>query len=350
MLVEPHQLTPTTLPRRAMECGGWLAVEATGLSGSDVQAWQGKRRDMTYPTILGEQVVGRIATAFEGLDAPPVGTRVLVEPIIHCQQCKACRSGLASCSARRPANSYGHIPTTEPPGLWGGLAESLYIDPGARLHVVADDVSAEMATFAHPLAAGYSWAVEIPRLAPGENVLVLGPGPRGLACLLAAQAAGAGWIGITGLDTDQDRLGMARQLGANATVDITREEVGEAVAGSLGTRPDVVIDVTSDDPEAIYTALDLVRPGGRVVLGSTKAQKPLEQFFSDIIIHKQLNLHGAKGASTAAYQWATAQLEADSRIDEMVSHQFPLNEAPRALQAAAGLLGMDELISVAVTF
>ncbi len=111
-----------------------------------------------------------------------------------------------------------------------------------------------------------------------------------------------------------------------------------------------MIDVTSDDPEAIYASLDLVRSGGRVILGSTKGNRPLSQFLSDVIVRKELTVRGALAASSAAYEWACRQLETDPRVDDMVSHEFPLDEATRAIQATAGLLGTEELISVAVTF
>ncbi len=350
VLVEPRRLAATLLPARPSRRGGWLAIEATGLSGAEVQAWRGDRRDLVYPLIPGQQVVGRIADQFDDSIDIPIGTRVLIEPVIRCGSCPSCVSGLASCTFRRPHNAYGTIPSTEPPGLWGGLAERLYIDPHANLHVVGDDTPAEVATFGHPLAHGYTWAVELPDLVPGESVLILGPGPRGLACLMAAQAAGAGWVGIAGLDVDADRLSLAATIGADLTVDTSVNDLGVAVANSLGSRPDVIIDVTSDDPEAIYTCFDLVRSGGRVVLASTKGHRPLRQFFSDTIVAKQLRVHGALGASTRAYEWAAFQLETDPRIDDMVSHEFPLNEANRAIQATAGMLGHEELISVAVTF
>lgn len=350
MLVEPRRLAATRLSARTADTGGWLAVEATGLSGAEVQAWRGERRDLVYPLIPGQQVVGRVADHLDDTIRLPIGARVLVEPLIRCDRCASCRNGLAGCTFRRPHNMYGSLPSTEPPGLWGGLAERLYLDPHTRVHPVSDDIPAEVATFAHPLAHGWTWAVELPRLQPGNTVLILGPGPRGLACLLAAQAAGAAWVGLSGLDVDSDRLDLARQMGADLTVDVTADDLGVAVANSLGTRPDVVIDVTSDDPEAIYTAFDLVRSGGSVILASTKGNRALPQFFSDVIVAKQLSVRGALGASGAAYEWATGQLETDPRIDDLVSHQFPLPEANRAIQAAAGLLGHEELISVAVTF
>ena len=109
------------------------------------------------------------------------------------------------------------------------------------------------------------------------------------------------------------------------------------------------MDVTSDDPEALFTALDLVRSGGRVILASTKGNRAFH-FISDVLVAKQLTIKGAMGASTVGYQWASRQIDTDPRIDDLVSHQFPLAESSRALQAAAGLLGREELISVAVTF
>lgn len=349
VLVEPHKLCSSRLPLRSIEAGGWLAIEATGLSGLEVQAWKGEHRDLVYPLIPGHQVVGRIAERDASIPYP-VGTRVVVEPLIRCGACRPCAGGLSVCRFRRPLNAYGSLPSTESPGLWGGLAERLYLDPRARLHPVTDDVPAEVATFAHSLAAGRTWAVELPALQPGESVLILGPGPRGLACVLAAQAAGASWIGVSGLGVDADRLELAGRLGAHIAVNVETEDLCAAVADSLGTRPDVVVDVTSDDPEAIFTATDLVRSGGRVVLASTKGNRTLPPYFSDSIVAKQLTVRGAIGASTEGYRWACAQLDTDPRLDDMVSHQFPLDEADRAILATAGMLGHEELISVAVTF
>lgn len=348
MLVEPRHFSDTRVSTPDVDEGGWLAVEATGISGSDVQVWKGEARDAVYPLVPGHEVVGRVAV--QGPNVPfEVGTRVVVEPRIRCGSCHRCQQNLATCVSRKPSNSYGLIPSTVPPGLWGGLAEYLYLDPRANMHPVTDDVLSEVATFVHPLASGHTWAVELPSLREGEGVLILGPGPRGLACLIAAKAAGAGWVGITGLSHDSDRLDLARQLGADLTIDAEHADVAGEIANELGRRPDVVIDVTSDDPEAVFTALDLVRSGGRVILASTKGNRAFH-FLSDVIVAKQLTLRGAVGATTIGYQWATSQLETDPRIDDLVSHQFPLTEAPRALQAAAGLLGREELISVAVTF
>src|SRR3970040_573851 len=227
MLVEPRHFSLTELSAHPALEGGWLAVEATGISGADVKVWKGEAQDVVYPLIPGHEVVGRIASVAPTIPYP-IGTRVVVEPRIHCGECHRCKLSLATCSRRRPSNSSGFIPSMEPPGLGVGLAEFLYLDPAARLHPLTDDVPAEVGTFVHPLAAGHTWAVELPSLQIGENVLILGPGPRGLACLIAAKAAGAGWVGVTGLSHDRDRLELARLLGADLAIDAERVDVGGA--------------------------------------------------------------------------------------------------------------------------
>ena len=347
VLVEPRSFASTRLPVSEIEWGGWLAVESTLLSGVDVQAWSGATRNARYPLILGHEVVGRIA---EHTDAPfPIGTRVVVESSLRCGECRRCTNGLTSCTFRRPVNAYGRIPSTEPPALWGGLAELMHLESGTTMHRVTDDVPAAVAAFAHPLAAGFTWAVEHPNLQPGDNLMILGPGPRGLAALVAAKTAGAGWVGMSGLPADKARLEVARQLGADMVVDTELYDVAAEVGNSLGSRPDVVLDVTSDDPEAIHVALDLVRAGGQVVIASTKGLNAVNQLFTDIIVLKELTIRGSFGASSAGYHWATRQLGSDSRLDLLVSHEFPLTESARAVQAAGGLLGREDLISVAVT-
>ena len=105
MLVEPRHFSDTQVTAHDDEEGGWLAVEATGISGSDVQVWKGEARDIVYPLVPGNEVVGRIA--IQGPNVPyAVGTRVVVEPRIRCGQCRRCVQNLATCVSRKPTNSY----------------------------------------------------------------------------------------------------------------------------------------------------------------------------------------------------------------------------------------------------
>src|SRR5438445_213625 len=78
--------------------------------------------------------------------------------------------------------------------------------------------------------------VELHDPGPGDTVLVLGPGQRGLASVLAARAAGADQIIVTGLSRDSKKLALARELGADHTIDVEQEDVRARVAELTGGR------------------------------------------------------------------------------------------------------------------
>ena len=88
LLVEPRSMTPTSFPLVDLDAGGWLAIEATGLTGIDVQLWQGISRLTKYPLIPGHEIVGRIADVADDTIEFPIGTRVIVESSIPCGACR----------------------------------------------------------------------------------------------------------------------------------------------------------------------------------------------------------------------------------------------------------------------
>ena len=203
---------------------------------------------------------------------------VVVESSIRCGACRRCTNGLASCNLRRPVNAYGRLPSTDRRRCaLGGLAEYLYLDPA----------QAPPRQRRHPGGCRPS-PTRLPRASPGRWRHRLQPGgerpgdgarPPWALCLIA-RSAGAGWIGVTGLAHDGDRLDLARSLGADMTATVEHGDIASSVANSLGARPDVVIDVTSSDPEAIYMGLDLVRAGGRVVPRLDQGANTVTQLFS----------------------------------------------------------------------
>ena len=178
------------------------------------------------------------------------------------------------------------------PALWGGLAEFLYIDPAARLHpspTMSPPKSGPLSTL---WRRGIPGRLSCPISRMGRTSSSSAPVLEG--CLPhCGQAAGAGWVGVTGLSHDRDRLELAKRLGADLAID-AEKDVGGAIAEAIGRRPDIVVDVTSDDPEALFTALDLVRSGGRVILASTKGNRAFH-FISDVLVAKQLTIRGAMG-------------------------------------------------------
>jgi alcohol dehydrogenase len=135
---------------------------------------------------------------------------------------------------------------------------------------------------------------------------------RGLSALAAARDAGAGFVMVTGAGAnDATRLETARRFGAELTVDVTTEDPVRALQRETGGLADVVVDVTAKAPAAFAQAVALARPGGTVVVAGTRGVAETPGFDPDLLVYKELRIHGALGVDTAAYARALELLAAE---------------------------------------
>ena len=328
-----------------------LRVEVCGICGSDAEQFEGVLR-VPFPVIPGHEPVGRIAKIGDRAARRwkvDVGDRVAVETMLSCHHCDTCLGGRYHlCEARR---IYSYIPLTEPPGLWGGYAQYLYLHPNAVLHRMSSELPAPIAALFNPLGAGFRWAVEMPRTQPGETVVILGPGQRGLASVLACRTVGAGTIIVTGLAADVRKLALARRFGADHTIDVDNEDAVVRVKELTGGRgADVVVDVSAYATQPVVDALAMVRPGGRVVLAGVKGFKPVEGLISDHIVLKEIRVMGAIGVTSTGYKSAIRLIEAGNvPVEAMHTHDFALADAELAIRTLAReVTGEESIHSVLV--
>jgi threonine dehydrogenase-like Zn-dependent dehydrogenase len=331
----PRRLEARELPIPDLDDdSGLLRIEACGICGSDHEQYTGTLR-VPFPVIPGHEPLGRIEAIGDraarrwGVD---VGDRVAVESMLPCHHCERCLEGRYSlCRARR---IYSYVPLHVSHGLFGAYAEYMVLDPCSIVHKMATSLPPEIAVLFNPLGAGFRWGVEIPRTRPGATVLVLGPGQRGLACVIACREAGAGHIFVTGLAADARKLALAREFGADATIDVENEDVKRRVQELTdGRGADVVIEVSSYATEPVAAALDYVTPGGTVVLAGVKGMKAVPEFVSDKIVLKEITLRGAIGVTSRGYRDAIRLLEARRvPVERMHTHDFPLRDAETAIR------------------
>jgi len=315
-----------------------LRVEACGICGSDVESFQGVLK-VPLPLIPGHEPLGVIEAIGEraaqrwGVRA---GDRVAVETLLPCNACRRCRSGAYQlCASRRV---YSYIPLAEAPGLWGAYAEFLYLAPNAIVHKVDPSLPAEIAVMFNPLGAGFRWAAEMPRTQPGDTVLVMGPGQRGLASVIAAREVGAGTILVTGLSRDAHKLALAREFGADHTIDVERESLVKRVREITdGRGVDVVIEVTPVATQPIVDAIDCAALGGTIVLAGVKGLKSVPGFVSDKVVLKEITLRGAIGVTWEHYERAIRLIESRKLpLEKLQTHRFGLRDAERAVRTLAG--------------
>jgi threonine dehydrogenase-like Zn-dependent dehydrogenase len=331
-----------------------LRIEACGICGSDYEQYDGTLR-VRMPVIPGHEPVGiieQIGDVARHRWGVTVGDRVAVETLIPCGYCRDCVLGrYRLCRGDgRGLSAYGYRPVETPPSLWGGYAEYLYLEPHALVHKMSREIAADLAVLFNPIGAGIRWAVNMPQLRIGETIVILGPGQRGLASVIAAREAGAGTIIVTGLSRDERKLALCREFGADRTIDVERDDPVRAVREITDNAlADVVIDVTAYATQAVTQGIALARRGGRIVLAGTKGAKPVPDFLSDVIVGKELTIMGALGVDWPAYEAAIRLIESGRYpLASMHTHTLPLAEAERGLRLLAGDEKGEEAIAIAL--
>jgi len=318
---------------------GLLRVEACGVCGSDVEQYRGHLvRPGMFPLIPGHEPLGVIEEvgerAAERWGVAP-GDRVAVEILRPCRACDYCLTGrYMSCPNRDGA--YGMTPLSRSPSLWGGFAEYLYLHPWAILHKVRRDLPPELAVMFNPLGAGVRWAAMLGEVSLGDTVLILGPGQRGLTSVIAARARGAGTIIVTGLSRDERKLALAREFGADHTINVEEEDVVARMTEITdGAMADVVLELTPIAEQPIRDAIECVRHSGRIVLAGLKGGKQIE-LVTDRLINKGVTIRGAFGVNADAYIEAIRIIESGRfPLEKMSSGTFELADTETAIQALA---------------
>ncbi len=353
--VGPREIEMREFPRpRTGPDDGLLRVEANGICGSDVEIYHGNIVMNPNPFIPGHEPVGIVEEvgerAAERWGVEP-GDRVALEVVVPCRACDDCLTGkYQACRFRK----YGHGVTgiDVEPSLWGGFAEHLYLSPNTVMHRIDPQLPIEIASLYNPLGAGVRWVVGLGEVGLGDTLLVLGPGQRGLAAVIAAKAAGASRVIVTGLSSDRHKLAVAEELGADHTLVVDEpgfSGVADAVrdlTGGIGV--DVAVDLTPMAAPPITDALLSVRHGGRVVLAGLKGNREIP-LITDLIINRAITVKGAFGVDSAANKRAIQIIESGAvPLEKLHTHTFGLDEVDVAIETLAEDRGDRPAIHVSV--
>jgi threonine dehydrogenase-like Zn-dependent dehydrogenase len=330
---------------------GLLELEAAGICGSD---WRNYQFNST-PRIMGHENVGRVAKI--GAIAAKrwklkEGDRISLEEYVPCGQCNLCRSGdFRLCQetevfgVEKKGLRYGSSALTEVPTLWGGYSRFMYLHPNAVIHKVAEGVPAHHLAMSIPMSNGVQWTMYEAGLCMGQTVLIQGPGQQGLAAVLAAKRLGAGQIIVSGLARDAKRLEIAKTFGADAVIDVEKDDLIETVYTlTNGQGCDAVLDLAGG-PNTLVDGIGCVKKAGTVVFASGGT---LNNFPANQMTAKRVTLKAVRGHSYQAVETAIDLISSGNYpVDLMATHRFGLDQVDLGVRSIGGE-GVADAIHVSI--
>lgn len=300
-----------------------VRLRASGVCGSDMHAFSEGSIAGTaaeYPSVLGHEPAGEVVHCGPGVSDLPTGAKVAVEPFVVRRECEFTRTGRQNLALR--SDFMGR----EIPGSLREFA----VMPRRNLVRVPDSMTFADAAFIEPLAV-LLHTYELAGLRIGESVAVIGAGPIGLIGVALARISGA--AKVVAADPLDYRLARARALGADATVNVSRESPVDAVMDLTGCGAHVVID-GAGKPESINAAISCLRPGGRLVVVGIPSESsvPINLWTA---LDREATIHVQKRSNGNDHDALELLKSGAIHSEDIISHRFPLERGQEAFETMA---------------
>ncbi|MGQ9369173.1 Zn-dependent oxidoreductase [Azospirillum sp. ST 5-10] len=312
---KPHVLTLADAAAPAAAPGEVLVrVQRAGICGSDMHILHGSNPFAVYPRIIGHEFAGVVEAVGDGVDGLAPGDHVVVDPVVSCGRCYACRVGRSNVCASLEVFGVHRD---------GGFRDRVAV-PAANAVKVSRDLPIAIAALAEPFSIAAN-VLSRTGIDAGDTVLVYGAGTVGLTVLQVAKLHGARCIVA---DLDEARLERARAFGADVALNPAATPVPEAVRGENdGLGPSVVID-GAGVPALLEEACRVASPAGRIgLLGFSPSPCPVIQ---QEIVKKELTLVGSR-LNRRLLPQVVAWLEAGKLTPAaMITQTFPAVRAAEA--------------------
>lgn len=316
-----------------------LKVLSCAICGSDVRIFHHGNDRVTFPAILGHEMVGEVVETGKGVTTYRKGDRVAVGADVPCGECDWCRNDMGNCCDENHAMGYQ---------FQGGFAQYCLLEPMVIKYgpvcVVPETLSSEEGSIAEPLACCIN-AYERMNYEPGKSVLVFGAGPVGILLIKLARTMNAATTIL--VDTSKNRLNMATLAKADVLVDGAHENVKERALDITKGRGVDYILTACPSPEAHEQAIDIVAKRGCVNLfGGLPAGTRNIEISSNTIHYKESVVTGSHGAVPRHHASAVDMLAKKKiNIEGLISHRFHIDEILRAFDMVKKQEGLKIVIN-----
>jgi len=317
LLTEPTKVIVTEVQMPSCATGHVLVqVSHVGICGTDTKIFNGGI-PANLPLVMGHEAIG-IVIEGKATDGSGPGDRVIIDPVLHCDDCFYCdkgdthlckNGGLLGREVNGVFSEYVLVPSKNIFGL------------GTKIHLAVAPLIQVLTTVLH--------AQNRAKIELGETVVVLGLGVTGLLQIQVAKALGAKTV--IGVSRNAYKRSLADNMGADVTVGHGEAAKSEILERTEGRGADVVIEAVGYI-SVLAEAMDLARVGGRIIpfgiYGVSEGKLPFYEFY-----FKELNIINARAALPTDFPKSIKLVE-DGRVnlEPFITHTFPLADISRALQ------------------
>jgi len=302
-----------------------IRIKTVGVCGSDIHYYTSGRigsQIIQFPFIIGHEAAGIVENIGSNVTRVRPGQRIAIDPAESCGNCDQCLSGRE--------NTCRRLQFLGCPGqLEGSLCEYVVL-PENCCYPINESMTFELATLSEPLAIGV-YSVERSMIADNANTAILGAGPIGMSVFHVLQTKNIGNVYIT--DKIEERLEFAKQLNPKWAGNPDRTDVVKAISEIEPLLPDVVFEC-SGNPDAILQAIQLLKPGGNLVIvgipESDEISFPIHE-----LRRKEITIINIR-RQVHCTQKAIDLLDSHKvNMDAMVTHRFSLDEIQIAFELVA---------------
>lgn len=312
-----------------------LRVMASGICRSDWHGWQGNDPDITLPHVPGHELAGIVEAVGENVSRWGIGDRVTVPFVGGCGHCPQCDSGNHQVCDHQFQPGFTH---------WGSFAELVAIHyADINLVRLPDEMSfATAASLGCRFATSFRAIVDQGQVSEGQWVAVHGCGGVGLSAIMIARALGANVIAV---DIGDDKLALAREFGARATINASDvDDVANAIRDVSGEGVHVSVDAIGN-AAACFNSIDCLRKRGKhIQVGLMVENDHNPRVPMGKVLSNELEILGSHGMQAHRYADMLAMIAAGSlEPDRLIGNTICLEDA------IAELTSMDKFGSRGVT-
>ena len=309
-----------------------IKVATCGICGTDLKKIH--TGSHSAPRIFGHEMSGAIVKVGEGMTRFALGERVVVHHHVPCGECYNCRKSTPTqCSLYKKV---GVTAGFEPSG--GGFAEYIrvmdWIASSRGVVRIPDGVPFEQAAFVEPVNTVLK-GIKLLNLQLDDTVLVIGQGPIGLMHAVLARRTGAR---VLTSDLYPERHAIAAKFGLKDPIDAGSENVVERVFRETEGRGADAVILAVGGNALIKTAMDAVRPGGKVMLFA-QTQHGEAVIDPGAVCMDEKTLMGSYSSSFEILDEVTGLVFSGYKngfdLTQLISHRFPLERAVEAIEIAS---------------